>query len=89
MTTYCEYCGNELKYKGRNKPKRFCLVECYTKSGARVTNGRVNGRKWADKFWKRWLFEFDEKYGHLDRLDQLKIAFKQGQWTAYRRKNRK
>lgn len=59
----------------------YCSYECLYASKA--------SGKWADKFWKKWLFEFDEKFSHLDRLDQLKMAFKQGQWTAYRKANRK
>lgn len=78
ITKLCAYC--KVKKVKRNR-FTYCSYDCTYKAKA--------CGEWSNKYWRKWLFEFDEKYGHLDRLDQLKIAFKFGQRVAYNQKNRK
>lgn len=77
----CKHCGKDNSRKDRI----FCSRECYTLSGRRIEVGKVNGPKWAENYWKRFFLLFERKYGRLDRIDQIKVAFQLGQkWTIRR-----
>lgn len=80
MVKRCAYCGKRTK----RKEAMFCSRSCYTISGRRIEVGRVNGKKWADCYWKKFLLLFEKKYGHLDRVDQIRIAVQIGMKRAYR-----
>jgi len=76
----CAFCGKGLL----RRQKRFCNKDCYTASGERVKNGKINGRMAIQNYWKKFFFEWDEVYGKLSVHEQVKLAFKLGQRSGYR-----
>jgi hypothetical protein len=78
----CKFCSKPIKENRRI----FCSTKCYTDSGRRRAAASVNGKKWSVMYWKRFSIKFEEKYGHLDRVDQIRLAVIIGMKRAYRRK---
>jgi len=85
-----EFCARYPKCKNVCKEyrRKYCSNECYSLSGVRRINGQRNGKKWAENYWKRFAIKFEEKYGHLDRVDQIRIAVTIGIRKAYRGRHR-
>lgn len=78
----CKHCNKECK----TNRQIYCSKECYTNSGHRAANGRVNGKVWVDNFWDRFADEFEKKYGHLPKRDQIRKLIQIGQKRTYFKK---
>jgi hypothetical protein len=78
----CKFCSGN---KGKNK--FYCSTKCYRDSGDLSKNTR-DGNVGRQHYWKRYFFNFEDRFGHLSRLDQIVVAFKLGQKAGYRAKRK-
>jgi hypothetical protein len=81
---FCRWCKTK---RVKRSEQVYCSSACYTASGRRRDAGKVNGKKWAERYWKRFALTFEEKYGHLDRVDQVRALVLIGMRRAYKKKH--